>query len=99
MAAEQLTIIADARYVIPMGYGNIWKATVRQVVAGTLIDDQIQLSLFNNSDGRLYNGHFRSGGEATGVRLTFRRIAERPGALVGFVAKDGAIWELSEVSP
>lgn len=97
MPAEQLQIVVDASYIIGMGYGHIWKATVREVLAGTLPDREIKLSLLDNSSGTLYGGQFRSG-KVDGARLTLRKIEERPAALVGFVAADGTIWQLADVS-
>jgi hypothetical protein len=99
MSDEQLTIVVDAQYLISTGYGTAWRAQVREVVGGQLADDQLRLSLYEDSDGRHYRGRFRMGSEAKGVRLTLHKLAKHPGALSGFVAKDGTVWEIGEVAP
>jgi hypothetical protein len=43
------------------------------------------------------NGHFQCCDPEQGVQVTLKRIAARPAALSGFVAKDGAIWEIVDV--
>lgn len=92
--STQLTIIVDARYVTAMGYGNIWNATVKQVVSGQLSDAKIQLSLFDNAAGTAYHGRFRGGREEQGAKLTLAPISEMPAALEGFVAGNGTIWQI-----
>jgi len=98
MPDDQLTIVVDAQYLISTGYGTAWRAQVREVVAGQLADDLLRLSLYEDGDGRRYRSRFRIGSEAKGVRLTLRKLAEHPGALSGFVAKDGSVWEIVEVA-
>ena len=95
--STQLTIIVDARYVTAMGYGNIWNATVKQVVKGGLPDAKIQLSLFDNAGGAAYHGRFRGGHEEQGVKLTLTPVPDMPAALEGFVAGDGTIWQIVAV--
>jgi hypothetical protein len=94
--AAELTIVVDARYVIAMGYGVSWSATVRQVVEGTLPDRQIRLRLLENGDGHLYKGRFR-GREEKGVKLRLRRLPKDDIATQGFNAADGTGWELIEI--
>ncbi len=97
---DQLTIVVDARYLTAMGYGNIWRATVREVAAGSLADPELQLALFGNDDGRLYGGRFRSDRtQERGVTLRLRRVPELPAGLEGFVAKDGSIWSIVGIDP
>jgi hypothetical protein len=98
MSAEQLQIVVDANYLIAMGYGHVWSAKVRQVIAGTLPDRELQLSLSDNSGGKLYGGLFQDE-PVVGAKLTLHKLDKRPAALIGFVAADGTIWKLDEVSP
>jgi hypothetical protein len=97
MSTPELQIVVDAEYLMGMGYGHVWKARVREVKAGTLADPEVSLSTFPNGDGARYGGRFKGLGTEQGVTLSLRRIAKRPAALVGFVAKDGTIWEVVEV--
>lgn len=45
-----------------------------------------------------YGGHF-TGMKVEGLRLTLRKVEERPAALSGFVAEDGTVWKLDEQDP
>ena len=94
MTKPELEIVVDAKHAMAMGYGHGWKATVREVVAGELADQEIVLRTVVNREGTRYGGHFKTVDDERGVTLTLRRIPERPAALVGFVAADGTIWEL-----
>jgi hypothetical protein len=96
MSTPELQIVVDANYVFGMGYGNVWKATVREVKSGALADTEIDLNTFTNEDGARYGGRFKNPGEERGVTLILRRIQRRPAALIGFEAKDGTIWEIVE---
>ena len=94
----RLTIVVDAKYEYPMGYGHVWNAKVRKVVDGTLTDRTVEVSLYPNADGRKYAGRFRSvRGDEKSVRLRLRRGAEMPAALEGFRTSDGTVWELIDV--
>lgn len=94
MSTSKLEIVVDAKHLRAMGYGHIWRATVRDVVAGELADPTVDLRTFDDAGGDLYQGRFRAPDEQREVTLTLRRIAERPAALAGFVAADGTIWKL-----
>jgi hypothetical protein len=96
-SSAELEIVIDARYVRGMGYGYVWRATVKQVVAGTLADGEIELRTRMDPSGAFYGGRFSKLVDQDGVTLALRRIASRPAALVGFVAKDGTIWEVVSV--
>lgn len=94
MSSSELEIIVDAEYLRAMGYGHLWRATVREVVAGQLADPIVELRAFDDEDGEIYHGRLRARDAQRGVTLLLRRIAARPAALTGFVAADGTIWEL-----
>jgi hypothetical protein len=94
MPTPALEIVVDATFVADVGYGLVWKATVRQVGAGALADQTLHLTTFGDPDGAQYHGHFRETTEQRGVKLTLHRVAKRPAALAGFVAADGTIWEI-----
>ena len=97
MTTPELEIVVDANHAMAMGYGHAWKATVREVVTGELADPQLNLLTLANASGTFYHGRFQKLDEQHGVKLTFRRIPQRPAALAGFVAKDGTIWEIVDV--
>ena len=92
----QLTIVVDARPVLPIAYGTMWEATVRRVVDGKLADRKVNLRLLDNSDGHLYGGRFRST-EETSVRLRLQRLPQGDVATEGFSAADGRDWKLVNV--
>jgi hypothetical protein len=94
MSTAELEIVIDAQHVRGMGYGHVWKATVTRVVAGELVDQEIELRTRMDPGGSFYGGRFKDLDPQKGVTLTLRRIPSRPVALVGFVAKDGTIWEI-----
>jgi len=94
--APELTLIVDAKYSLPMGYGAFWSVTVREVAQGTLPDRQFQLSLAEDPDHRHYGSRFNFRDEV-GVKLRFYREPDRPAALTGFVAADGTTWSLIDV--
>ena len=87
----ELQIVIDASYVVDVGFGRAWKATVR---SGALAQPAFKLTTFADVTGELYGGRFRDTTEQRGVTLTLQRVAKRPAALAGFVAADGTIWEL-----
>jgi len=97
MTTPELEIVVDAKYAMSMGYGHAWKATVREVVTGTLADQQLNLLTLANASAKLYRGHFQKLDEQRGVKLRLHRVAQRPSALAGFVANDGTIWEIVDV--
>jgi hypothetical protein len=92
----ELTIVVDARYLRPLGYGGVWRATVRAILEGELADRDLRLTVFNDLGGRMHAGRFQHDRE-TAVRLRLRSLPERPAALEGFVADDGTVWELVAV--
>lgn len=94
MTQPELQIVVDTTYAMTTGYGHAWKASVREVKVGELADPALTLLTVANREGNRYNGRFRNLGADAGVTLTLRKVAVRPAALAGFVAKDGTIWEL-----
>jgi hypothetical protein len=75
--AGALTIVIDAEYLAPMGYGVTWKATVREVLIGSLSNRLFYLELFDNDSGRRYAGRFQTQAERS-VTLRLRRLPELP---------------------
>ena len=92
--SDHLVLVVDTDRPIPIGYGYKWHATVKRVIKGTLPDAEVWLSV-HGAD--VYGGHFQCCAPEQGVEVTLRRIAKRPAALGGFVAKDGTIWEIVDV--
>lgn len=93
-ASDRLVVVVDTDRALEMGYGFEWHATVKRVVEGKLADPEMWISV-HGAD--VYGGHFQCCAPEQGVEVTLRRIAKRPAALAGFVAKDGAIWEIVDV--
>lgn len=94
---DSLTLIIDAEPGIPIGYGQTWQCDVREVVEGELTDLRITLSTIGNASAELYNGYFGSIDSYTALEIAFERLDERPGALSGFKAADGTIWQITTV--
>lgn len=100
---DSLTLIFDAEPGIPIGYGQTWKCTVREVVAGELSDTEITLSTFGTGTAathKMYNGYFQSippFDSYYALEVIFERLDERPGALSGFKAADGTTWQITTV--
>jgi hypothetical protein len=91
---EILVLLLDVTHGVDIGYGRIWRANVREVRRGSLADAVISLHTFDES---AYNGLLRCCEGERGLEITFRRVLERPAALVGFEASDGTIWSLREI--
>lgn len=91
----ELTLIIDAEYNLPIGYGSTWKCPVRSVVAGELPDEEIGLRTRMNEAA--YNGYFGEITDYKALEIDFERLPEMPGALSGFKAEDGSIWEIKTV--
>lgn len=94
MSTPDLEIVVDAKHLMGMGYGRVWKAAVQKVVIGELADPHVSLRVFDNASGEHYNGRFRTLEDQHGVTLTLRRVPQQPDVLIGFVAEDGTAWVL-----
>lgn len=92
--SDRLVVVVDTDRSIEMGYGYRWHATVKQVVEGKLADAELWLEV-HGAD--VYNGHFQCCDPEQNVQVVLQRIAARPAALAGFVAKDGTVWEIVDV--
>jgi hypothetical protein len=94
-SSEGLTLVIDAEPSIPIGYGHTWKCAVREVVDGELSDSEITISTYGTVD--IYDGYFHFTESYDALYVTFERLEERPAALSGFKAADGAIWRIKIV--
>ena len=95
--APELTIVVDVTNAGATGVSNLWDATVREVISGTLSDRTVLLRVRPDPFSEGYAGHFQSIEEKS-LKLRLRRIPERPIVLEGFIAADKTIWQLVEVS-
>ena len=92
---SELILLVDLDYSAPIGYGHAWKASVKEVRAGTLADKSVSLRTF--LDESSYGGVISCCEPASSLLIGFRRLSSRPAALSGFAAVDGSIWEIESV--
>ena len=80
-----------------MNWGTFWKATVRNVLQGRLVDREITWAVGVNLTDGISAGRFHGLGNELGVKLRFRRMLQDPATLQGFTAADGKRWELIDI--